>query len=191
LTPLHPRAEIGLMEEPEVPLESVQEHLEHHAHESHSSFVSSVAVTTAILATVAAVTSLLAGSHANEAMICQIRSSDHWAHYQAKSIKASILDAKDALMEGQGHKPDPKDEVKRAEYAKDKEDLEKEADEKQKEADDHLHRHELLASGVTMLQVAIAIGAISALTRKKVFWGVSLAFGCAGIGFLIRELIMH
>jgi hypothetical protein len=190
LTAIPPVTEMGGMEESEVPLENVQEHLEHHAHEEKSTFVSTVAVTTAILATVAAVTSLLAGGHANEAMIMQIRSSDQWAHYQAKSIKASVLATKDAILEAQGHKADPKDEEKLAEYKKEQEELSKEAKEKQQEADEHLHRHELLAGAVTMLQVAIAVGAISALTKKKAFWYVSLAFGLTGVGFLLKELLV-
>jgi len=179
------------MEEPEVPLENVQEHLEHHAHAEKSTFVSTVAVTTAILATIAAVTSLLAGSHANEAMMMQILSSDNWAHYQAKSIKKEILASKDAILAAQGHKPDVADEEKLAEYKHEQDELFKEAKEKQKEANEHLHRHELLASAVTMLQVAIAVGAISALTKKKVFWFISLGFGLTGIGFLLKELILR
>lgn len=178
------------MEEPEVPIESVQEHLEHHAHESKDKFISGIALSTAILAAFAAVASLLAGDHANEAMICQIQSSDEWAHYQAKSIKATVLNTKAAILEGLGHKTSPKDEEKLAEYGKEQAEIQKGAQEKQHEADAHLKKHKLLASAVTLLQIAIAIGAISALTKKRVFWGVSLWFGSVGLSFLIRELLM-
>jgi len=178
------------MEAPEVPLESVQEHLEHHAHAEPGTLVTRIALSTAILATIAAVTSLLAGDHANEAMISQIQSSDQWAFYQAKSIKAAVLNAKTAILEGQGQQPNVKDLEKLGEYAKEQAEIQKTAEEKQHEAESHLRRHKLLASGVTMLQMAIAVGAISALTKKRMFWGVSLLFGIVGIGFLIRELIM-
>ena len=90
------------MEEPEVPIDEVREHLEHHAHEEKNSFVSSVALSTAIIAAFAAITSLLAGGHANEAMMSQIQSSDQWAFFQAKSIKAAVLSTKIALLESQG-----------------------------------------------------------------------------------------
>ncbi len=50
-------------------------------------------------------------------------------------------------------------------------------------------RHKLLAGGVTLLQIAIAIGAISALTKRKAFWAVSLCFGFVGVVFLARELL--
>ena len=35
-----------------------------------------------------------------------------------------------------------------------------------------------------MFQVAIAVGAISVLTKRREFWFVSLAFGAIGVGFI-------
>src|SRR5271170_547952 len=100
------------MEEPEVPLEEVREHLEHHAHHEPASFVSGVALSTAIIAAIAAIASLLAGDHANEAMVSQIESSDQWAFFQAKGIKAAVLSTKIALLESQDKKASPEDEKK-------------------------------------------------------------------------------
>src|SRR5207248_1945983 len=60
-------------------------------------WISWVALSTAILAVLAAIAGLLSGKHANEAMMSQIEASEHWGYYQAKSIKASVLDAKIAL----------------------------------------------------------------------------------------------
>src|ERR1043166_9405850 len=85
------------MEEAEVPLESVQEHIHHRAEHSGERWISWVALSTAILAVFAAITGLLSGTHANEAMMSQIEASDQWAYYQAKGIKASVLDAKMSL----------------------------------------------------------------------------------------------
>jgi len=42
----------------------------------------------------------------------------------------------------------------------------------------------VFARGVTMFQIAIAIAAISALTRRRKFWIVSLLFGGVGCVFL-------
>jgi len=178
------------MEQPEVPLEPVQEHLEHHAHATQDKFVSAIALSTAILAAFAAVSALLAGDHANEAMISQIQSSDQWAYYQAKGIKAAVLNTKAALLEAQGQKANSKDQEKLAEYAKEQAEIQKTAEEKQHEAESHLHKHKLLAGGVTLFQIAIAVGAISALTRRRAFWGVSLVFGAIGLAFLVRELLV-
>jgi len=42
---------------------------------------------------------------------------------------------------------------------------------------------------VTMFQIAIAIAAISALTKKRRFWIVSLVFGLVGCAFLLLAAI--
>ena len=85
------------MEEAEVPLEHLHEHIHHHAEHGGAAWISWVALSTAILAVLAAIAGLLSGKHANEAMMSQIQASDQWGYYQAKSIKASVLDAKMTL----------------------------------------------------------------------------------------------
>src|SRR5207247_3463306 len=85
------------MEEAEVPLEHLHEHIHHHAEHGGEKWISWVALSTAILAVLAAIAGLLSGSHANEAMMKQIESADQWAFYQAKGIKAAVLDAKMSL----------------------------------------------------------------------------------------------
>src|SRR6476659_11189576 len=85
------------MEEAEIPLEDLQEHVHHSAEHSGAPWISWVALSTALLAVLAAIAGLLSGKHANEAMMNQIEASDQWNYYQAKSIKASVLDAKMSL----------------------------------------------------------------------------------------------
>ncbi|HET6887226.1 MAG TPA: DUF4337 family protein, partial [Candidatus Udaeobacter sp.] len=51
-------------------------------------------------------------------------------------------------------------------------------------AKSNFHKHEVFARGVTMFQIAIAIAPISALTRRRKFWIVSLLFGGVGCVFL-------
>lgn len=168
------------MEEAEVPLENLHEEIHHRAEHGGEPWISWVALSTAILAVLAAITGLLSGQHANEAMMSQIQSSDQWSYYQAKSIKASVLDAKIGLT----NSPNEADTQKRDRYEKEQEEIKKEAEEKQTEAKSNFHQHEVFARGVTMFQIAIAIAAISALTKKRRFWIVSLLFGIAGCIFL-------
>ena len=42
-----------------------------------------------------------------------------------------------------------------------------------------------------MFQIAIAIAAISALTKKRRFWIVSLIFGAVGCAFAVMGAILH
>jgi hypothetical protein len=173
------------MEEAEVPLENLHEEIHHRAEHGGERWISGVALSTAILAVLAAITGLLSGMHANEAMMSQIESSDQWGYYQAKSIKASVLDAKIALANSQNEA----DSQKRDRYEKEQEEIKTEAEHKTSEAKSHFHQHEVLARGVTMFQIAIAIAAISALTKKRRFWIVSMLFGIAGCVFLALGLL--
>jgi uncharacterized protein DUF4337 len=169
------------MEEAEVPLEHLHEHAHETATHSHELWISWVALSTAIFAVLAAIASLLSGEHANEAMLNQIEASSQWSYYQAKSIKAAVLDAKAAFT----GTPDESDQSKRARYEKEQEEIKSEAERKEAAAKSFFHKHEVFARGVTMFQIAIAIAAISALTRKRSFWFVSLVFGAFGCAFLI------
>ena len=170
------------MEETEVPLEHLHEHAHETAKHSRETWISWVALSTAILAVLAAIASLLSGEHANEAMMNQIEASSQWSYYQAKSIKAAVLDAKAAFT---GGVPDESDQSKRARYEKEQEEIKSEAEHKQAAAKSYFHKHEVFARGVTMFQIAIAIAAISALTKKRSFWVVSLVFGAVGCVFLV------
>jgi Domain of unknown function (DUF4337) len=173
------------MEEAEVPLEHLHEQVKESAEHSGAIWISWVALSTAILAVLAAIASLLSGQHANEAMMNQIEASDHWSYYQAKSIKASLLDAKMSLAGA----PNESDQSKRDRYEKEQEEIKSEAEHEEVAAKSNFHKHEVFARGVAMFQIAIAIAAISALTKKRRFWIVSLLFGVVGCAFLIFAAI--
>src|SRR5215471_16581909 len=173
------------MEEAEVPLEHWHEHVKESAEHNSAAWISWVALSTAILAVLAAIAGLLSGQHANEAMMNQIESSDQWNYYQAKSIKASVLDAKMSLAGA----PNESDQSKRDRYEKEQEQIKSEAERKEAAAKSNFHKHEVFARGVTMFQIAIAIAAISALTRRRPFWIVSLLFGMVGCAFLVLAAI--
>ena len=169
------------MEEAEVPLENLHEHVHKSAEHSGERWISWVALSTAVLAVLAAIAGLLSGRHANEAVISQIEASDQWSYYQAKSIKAAVLDAKMSLAGA----PDESDRAKAGRYEKEQEQIKSEAERKESEAKGNFHQHEVFARGVTMFQIAIAVAAVSALTKKRRFWMVSLVFGGAGCIFVV------
>lgn len=175
------------MEEAEVPLEDLQEHVHHTAEHSRETWISWVALSTAVLAVLAAIAGLLSGKNANEAMINEIGASDQWAYYQAKGIKAAVLDAKVSLAPAASET----DRAKIKRYDDEQAEIKSEAEKKQTEAKTDFERHETYARGVMMFQIAIAVAAISALTKKRRFWLVSLLFGLAGAVFLIMGFAVH
>ena len=181
------------MEEPEVPIEHLQEEMQHHA-QTHApsdrkNWVMWVALSSAILAGLAAVAALLAGHHSNEAMIEQIKASDQWSYYQAKGVKANVLASKMEMLQVLGKPPEEKDSRKAAEYKKEQEDISRKAREKEHEAEHHLKSHVIFARAVTLFQVAIAVGAIAVLAHRRRYWIVSLCFGTGGAIFLVQGLL--
>ncbi|HKW39844.1 MAG TPA: DUF4337 domain-containing protein [Gemmatimonadales bacterium] len=179
--------------------EAVHEELEH----AGGSFLRRIALTTAILAAIAAIAALNAGSTANEALVrkteatqLQAEASDQWTYYQAKGIKLAVAEARAESWRSGGKRP-PADLLKQAErYAAEQEqiktkaeELERERDARGHEADHLLHRHHGFANAVALFQVAIALGALAALTRSRAVWIASLALGAVGLGFFTAAFL--
>ncbi|EEF57014.1 DUF4337 domain-containing protein [Pedosphaera parvula] len=175
------------MEEPEVPTEHLHEEMHHEAEHSGRRWILGVALSSALLASLAAVASLSAGHYANEAMISQIESANQWSYFQSKSIKEAQLNSKMEILAALGKPTSDGDKTKVGEYKADKESIQTKAEALEKEAKHFLRTHQFLARSVTMFQVAIAIGAISVLTKKRKFWWVSLGFGVVGLCFLAQS----
>ena len=176
-------------DEIEVPTEKLHESIQEEAEKTGERWVLLVALSTAILAVFAALCSLMAGHHANEALIEQIQSSDQWAYYQAKGIKAAVLESKIETLQALGKQISIKDEEKVKNYKKEQKELEEQAKEKQTSSSAHLKAHKTLSKAVTVFQIAIAVSAISVLTRRKWLWYGSSVLGLSGLIFLLQELL--
>jgi hypothetical protein len=176
------------MEEIEVPTEHLHEAVHEEAHHSHEKWVTAVALSTAILAALAAIAALLAGKDANEAVIGRGTASDTWSQFATNSIKLSNLEAHIDLLKFDNKPVPDRFREKIDKYTKEKNRLQEQARTEVKAYQQRLARHEILAHGVTMFQIAIAVSAIAALTKRRWFWYLGLAFGAAGIGFLVYAL---
>jgi hypothetical protein len=169
--------------------EQSNEHAHHMLQEGKERWVLFVALSTAVIAVLAAITGLLAGQHADEAMLAQIRSSDQWAFYQAKGIKSEVLNSTNKLLISLGKQPAAEDFSKAKEYKKDQADIMEKAKDFQKESDAHVAKHSVFARGVTLFQISIAIGAISIIVKRKLLWVVSMGFAFIGIFFLLQGVL--
>jgi hypothetical protein len=85
--------------------------------------------------------------------------------------------------------PNESDQSRRDHYEKEQEQIKSQAEHKEAAAKSNFHKHEVFARGVTMFQIAIAVAAISALTKRRKFWIVSLIFGAVGCVFLVLAAI--
>jgi hypothetical protein len=181
------------MDEIENYSENIHEQSNEHAHhilsEGKEKWVLYVALSTAVIAVLAAITGLLAGDHADEAMLSQIKSSDQWAFYEAKSIKSEMIASSDKILLSFGKTPAAQDSAKIKSNKADQAKIMQEAKDAQKESDEHVAKHKILARGVTLFQVAIAIGAISIITKRKSLWLASMGFAFIGIFFLLQGTV--
>ncbi|HEX4849472.1 MAG TPA: DUF4337 domain-containing protein [Puia sp.] len=178
------------MEEMEVPTEHLQEKIHEEAEEKKERWALYVALSTAFMAVLAAIAGLLSGHHANEAVIDQVKASDQWSYYQAKSIKSELAASTATILQSlppSPNKPAPKDDVAR--YEKEKEEIRMKAEEAEKDSKDHLQIHVTISKAVTIFQVAIAISAIAILTRKRILWYGGLLLTVVGAVFLLIGIL--
>lgn len=174
------------MEEMEVPTEHLHEEIQEKAEEQKDKWTLYVALSTAFMAVLVAVAGLLAGHHANEALIERVKASDQWNYYQAKNLKAELVASSDRLLHTLSPNTPVEDhKLDLARYEREKESIKKTAEDAEKLSEQHLGHHVPLASAVTAFQIAIAISAISLLTRRRQFWYMGLLLMLIGVGFLI------
>jgi hypothetical protein len=190
-------------EGPEIETESLHESIREELEKEGGGFLRKIALSTALLAVFAAFAALRAGATVNHALLLrtdatqlQSQASNQWAYYQAKGVKAAVQESIRASWLSAGKEPPASVAEKLERYEKEQEvirekavELEKERDEKVKESDHLLHGHHGFASAVALFQVAIALGAIAALTRSRVVWGGSIVVGLGGLALLVRALL--
>ncbi len=170
--------------------------VEHAAH-SGDPFAGRVAVMTAIFATIGAAYGYMAGATQNEALLFKneaaiktLEASDQWNFYQAKSSKQNLAELGATLTTGETQ----------ARYLKEIERYKKEKDEimvAAKKLEDagkvagersaaEMHVHHRWAQAMMLIQIAIALAAITILTRNKAI-GIG-GFGVGAVSIVIGAL---
>src|SRR5215467_7037909 len=151
--------------------------LEHAAH-SEDPLAGRIAVMTAIFATIGALFGYMAGAtqnaalmYKNEAAIRKTEASDQWNFYQAKSSKQNLAELGATLTAGEQQ---ARYQAEVARYKKEKEEImpaAKKLEDQSKTAElaseASIHVHHRWAQATTLIQIAIALAAITILTRNK------------------------
>jgi Domain of unknown function (DUF4337) len=190
------------MSEDEFHVHGAHEHeIEHRAH-AGDAMASRVAVATAILATIGAVFALQGGSTQNEALldkndaaIKRAEASDQWSFYQAKSGKQNLAELGAELATGDAQE---RFRQEAARYAKEKAEiepkaraLEEAAAEANRRSDEASHAHHRWAQATTLVQIAIALAAITLLTRRRWLQYIAYAAGAGGIVLGAIAMLQH
>jgi hypothetical protein len=187
-------------EEPELDTDRLQEDIRE---QPSGTLLRNIALTTAILAALGAIAALRAGGTVNEALVLkteaarlQSEASDEWTYYQAKGIKANVEEASRVTWLAAGKTPPPNLDATIQRYAIEQKDIERAAREKERErdlkseeADRLLEHHHRFADSVAFIQVAIALGAVAALTRQRLVWIASGLLGAAGASLFAHTLL--
>jgi hypothetical protein len=190
-------------EEAEVDLDKVHESIHESVEREGGRFLKMVALTTAVLAACAAIASLRAGATVNEALVLkteatrlQAEASDQWAYYQAKGIKAAVQEASRTAWLAAGRTPPPEFAQATERYGREQEDIKKQAEEKEHARDERSHeadvllsRHHHFANAVALFQIAIALGAVAALTQARTVWLISVLVGAVGLALFAWQLV--
>ena len=174
--------------------------VEHAAH-SGDPFAGRIAVMTAIFATVGALFGYMGGAtqneallHKNDAAIKKTEASDQWNFYQAKSGKQNLAELGAVLATGE---PAEKFRAEAKRYSDEKAEIMKEAkkfEEQSKAAEAQsevsMHVHHRWAQAMTLIQISIALAAITILTRNTALQYI--AYGVAAASIAIGALaVVH
>jgi hypothetical protein len=156
-----------------------------------------LAVLTAVLSTVGAIFGYMGGHSQNSALLFKNESSiqktaasNQWNYYQAKSNKQNLAELSVVLTQGEAQQKF-KQEVERYQAEKkeikiEAEKLEAAATTANEKSELEMHVHERWAMATTLLQIAIALSAITLLTRKR--WMLGGVYGATAAGLVVGAM---
>ena len=158
-----------------------------------------LALSTAIMAVLAALTTLYMGKFSSRAIMAQGQESDHWAFYQAKSIKQHTFEVNKKVLELQFHSQKALPPEVAAEYEKTLgkygDDIKRYEGEKKEIKD----KAEAIAAGklkaqemggnfgyaLIFLQIALMLSSLASLTKRHYLWYIALACNVGWLFFFV------
>jgi hypothetical protein len=152
-----------------------------------------VAIFTAILATIGAVVAYMGAATQNEAILLKneavlkkAEASDQWNFYQSKSTKGHLVELASRLTKDPAHVEFYKKEIGRYELEKKEirvkaEELDRQSQKMNESSEHALHPLHKLEQALTLIQIAIALGSITALTRKRWLFITAILAAAGGI----------
>jgi hypothetical protein len=176
------------------------DHALEHSAEHGPGLAQYIAIFTAILSTLGAIVSYQSGAtqieamlYKNEAVLKKAQASDLWNFYQAKSTKGHLMELAYDLAPAE-KKAAYKATIEK--YEKEKKEIKKQAealDVAAQQANEHsehaMHPHHRLAQAMTLIQIAISLASITALTRVRWLFMVAALAAAGGVGLWAISLM--
>jgi len=183
------------------------EHLAQKEKEKRERWTKYVSLTMVVVAVLAAIATLKGGGFStrslkemNEATFNQTQASDQWSFFEAKSIKQNLYQIE---LERLTNTPPPdaaavaKMKAKVDKYDKDKADitaLAKQFEAARDAARDHAavsaEHSKGMGLSITLFQVAIAMGAMCLIVKRKPLWIAAIIFGSLAAAQMLRVLYL-
>ncbi len=184
------------------------EHVAQKEKEKRDSWTKYVSLTMVVIAVLAAVATLKGGGFStrtlkemNEATFNQTQASDQWSYFEAKSIKQNLyeieLEHLNAAVPAADAAAVAKLKARVDRYDKDKADItalakkyEAARDAARKNATVAAEHSKQMGLSITFFQVAIALGAMCLIIKKKPLWIASMIFGALAVAQMIYILFI-
>ena len=181
------------------------EHVAQKEKEKRERWTKYVSLTTVVIAVLAAIASLKGGGFStrtlkelNEATLNQSQASDQWAYFEAKSIKQNLYEIEVDRL-GAASSPEPaalaKLKGKVEKYEKDKAEItdtakkfEAARDAARTIATSAAEHSKRMGLSITLFQVAIAMGAMCLIVKKKPLWIAAIILGALAAGQMVYVL---
>jgi hypothetical protein len=181
------------------------EHAAQKEKEKRERWTKYVSLTMVVIAVTAAIATLKGGGFStrtlkdmNEATFNQAQASDQWAYFEAKSIKQNLYDIE---LDHLNAAPSPdaaavaKMKAKVDKYDKDKADITAQAkkfeearDAARKNATSAAEHSKQMGLAITLFQIAIALGAMCLIVKKKPLWIAAIILGGLAAGQMVYVL---
>ena len=185
-------------EETEIDTDALREKIDEQREKRGGSFLRWISLTTALLAALAAIASLKAGATVNEALVLKTDATrlpgagvGSVGLLSGEGDQRSRHSECDKCLGSRWKSAPPRLAAESARYLAQQDsisrkatELEHQRDEKSREAEVLLSQHQIYAPAVALLQIAIALGAIAALTGSRFVW-----FGSMGLGLVAAILL--
>jgi hypothetical protein len=171
--------------------------------EKRDAWTKYVSLTMVVIAVLAAIATLKGGGFStrtlkemNEATYNQAQASDQWSYFEAKSIKQNLYEIElDHLTAPSDADAAAKVKAKVDKYEKDKTDITAKAngfeaarDLARKNATSAAEHSKEMGLSITIFQIAIALGAMCLIVKKKPLWICAMILGGMATVQLVRVL---
>lgn len=126
----------------------------------------------------------------NDAVLTQNKASDMWGYYQAKVIRENMYNIAYEITHNESFKTQSLRYNKEKQQIKQKaEKLERKVEAYQEKSNHYFEKHHKFMISQIIIQLSIAVASISAITKRRVFWYLSLISFSFGLLFFLIEVI--